>query len=206
MEENLGVCGGRQYAAEHFDENNYEFMFFWEDDMNMDIEGECRNGFTRHHKNLYRKSLELMRDKQFDFIKLSFSEFFGDNAKQWAWYNVPQHVREEHWPDNCTPAEFGIKADSPKAKYNTIESHNGLPYATGEVYYCNWPQVVSRAGNKKMFLDTTWGSPYEQTWMSFIFQETLKGNITPAILMLSPINHDRFDHYDREERKENVNG
>ena len=53
-----------------------------------------------------------------------------------------------------------------------------------------------------MFLDVTWAHPYEQTWMSYMFQETLKDKIIPGILMLSPTEHDRFDHYDGSLRKE----
>ena len=81
-------------------------------------------------------------------------------------------------------------------------SYKGLPYVSGEVYYCNWPQVVSRHGNKKMFLDTTWGHPFEQTWMSHMYQLTKKRELYPGLLLLTPTEHDRFEHYDRELRKE----
>jgi hypothetical protein len=77
-----------------------------------------------------------------------------------------------------------------------------LTYLTGDVYYANWPQLVSKSGNQKMFLDTTWGHPYEQTWMSHIFQMSKKGEINSGILLSSPITHDRFIHYDKSERVE----
>ena len=63
--------------------------------------------------------------------------------------------------------------------------------------------IVNRAGNKKMFLNTKWDHPYEQTWMSYIFQETIKGNIKPAVLLASPILHNRIAHYNAEDRREN---
>ena len=53
-----------------------------------------------------------------------------------------------------------------------------------------------------MFLDTKWAHPFEQTWMSFIFQETIKGVINPALLLLTPTEHDRFEFYDGSLRKE----
>ena len=53
-----------------------------------------------------------------------------------------------------------------------------------------------------MFLQTKWDHPFEQTWMSYIFQETKKGKIRPAVLLASPINHHRFAHYAAELRKE----
>jgi hypothetical protein len=39
--------------------------------------------------------------------------------------------------------------------------------------------------------------------MSFIYQETIKGNIKPAILLATPTEHDRFEHYSSNERREN---
>jgi len=53
-----------------------------------------------------------------------------------------------------------------------------------------------------MFLDTKWDYPFEQTWMSHIYQETVKGNIETGILLLTPTEHDRFDYYPSGERKE----
>jgi hypothetical protein len=202
--ENLGICGGRQFIAEHFDKSDYDFMFFFEDDMFFyPKKGEvCRNGFNRYVENLYDKSLKIIRNENFDFLKLNFSEFFGDNSIQWSWYNVPQQVREEFWPNNPKLPQMGLDPNAPKAKYNSISSIDGVPYTTGDVYYCNWPQIVSKQGNKKMFLETTWAHPYEQTWMSYMFQETKKGNIIGGLLLLTPTEHNRFEHYDGKIRKE----
>jgi hypothetical protein len=204
MDENLGVCGGRQYIAEHADKVGVDFYFFFEDDMFFYNEKDsvCRNGFPRYQKNLYDKVIEILDKEEFDFLKMSFSEFYGDNSTQWSWYNVPQSVREEVWPKHPKLPKMGLDPNAPNTKYNNILSHNGLAYATGEIYYSNWPQLVSRDGNKKMFLDVTWAHPYEQTWMSYMFQETLKDKIKPGILLLSPTEHDRFDHYDGSLRKE----
>ena len=202
--ENLGICGGRQYIAEHFDTSDSDFMFFFEDDMFF-YDGDntpCKNGFNRYVDNLYIKSLEITKNEGLDFLKLNFTEFYGDNSTQWSWYNVPQDVRNERWPDYNRLPERGFDPNAPRTKFDEIKSYKGVPYARGEVYYCNWPQVVTRSGNKKMFLDTTWAHPHEQTWMSHIFQETLKKNIDPGILLVSPIDHNRFDHYDAKLRKE----
>ena len=88
-------------------------------------------------------------------------------------------------------------------KFNNIRNEKGLAYVDGDIFYCNWPQIVSKEGNKKMFLTETWAAPFEQTWMSYIFQETVKGNIKPAILLSTPCYHERFDYYDASERREN---
>lgn len=95
--DNLGICGGRQWIAEHFENSEMEYMYFFEDDMFFyPKKGEvCRNGFNRHVKNLYQKSLSIINNENLDFLKLNFSEFYGDNSTQWSWYNVPQNVRDE---------------------------------------------------------------------------------------------------------------
>jgi len=202
--DNLGICGGRQWVAEHAEENGYDYYFFFEDDMFFyPKKGEIgKNGFNRFVDGLYRKSLQITKKNNFDFLKLSFSEFYGDNRVQWAWYNVPQPFRETHWPEKSTLPVQGLDPNAPKTKITKIDTFNGVPYAHGEIYYCNWPQVVSKYGNRKMFLTEKWARPFEQTWMSYMFQETVKGNITPGILLLTPTEHDRFDHYDGKLRKE----
>ena len=202
--DNLGICGGRQFIAEHAEERGYDFYYFFEDDMFFynGTEHTCKNGFNRKIKNLYNKSLDIVNKNGYDFLKLSFTEFYGDNRIQWAWYNVPQFFREQHWPDKKNLPVQGLDPNAPKTKFKKIDSYLGLPFADGEVFYSNWPQLVSREGNKKMFLTEKWARPFEQTWMSYIFQETIKGNINPSILLLTPTEHNRFEHYDGSLRKE----
>jgi len=203
--DNLGICGGRQWIAEHFEEKtDLDFYLFFEDDMFFyPNEGHvCRNGFNRYVPNLYSKTLQIAKKENFDFLKLNFSEFFGDNGTQWSWYNVPQVVREKYWPGKNRLPEQGIDPNAPKAVYDSIRTFQGIPYVTGEVYYCNWPQIVTRTGNKKMFLDTTWAHPFEQTWMSHMYQLVKEGNLYPGLLLMTPTEHDRFEHYERSLRKE----
>lgn len=202
--DNLGICGGRQFIAEHAEENGFDFYFFFEDDMflNPNVEEVCKNGFNVYAENLYENSLKILKDNDYDFLKLSFSEFFGDNRVQWSWYNVPQDVRERVWPDNKKLPVTGLDPNAPKTKFNNIGCFENIPFIDGEIYYCNWPQIVTKYGNKKMFLTEKWAHPFEQTWMSYIFQETLKGNIKGSLLLMSPISHNRFEHYSRELRKE----
>ena len=201
--DNLGICGGRQFIAEHFDTTDLDYYLFFEDDMFFfPNEGVCRNGFNRYVPNLYTKSLEIMKKENFDFLKLNYSEFYGDNGTQWSWYNVPQSVREQFWPGKNRLPVQGLDPNAPKTVYTHVLSHKGLPYTIGEVYYCNWPQLVSRPGNQKMFLDTTWAHPFEQTWMSHMYQLVKKEELYPALLLLTPTEHNRFEHYDGGLRKE----
>lgn len=203
--DNIGICGGRQFIAEHFDSTDCEYMMFFEDDMFLNPPSEsgfCKNGFRKYVENILSKSIRIMNSEKLDFLKISFTEFFGDNRTQWSWYNVPQNIREEFWPSYNKLPEHGLDPDAPLVAFENMKLEEDLSYLTGEVYYANWPQVVSRAGSKKMFLETTWARPYEQTWMSHMFQMSKRNKLKSAVLLASPITHDRFIHYDQSERVE----
>lgn len=204
--DNLGICGGRQFIAEHFNNTDYDYYMFIEDDMFLNsyrsMGDLCRNGFPKYIDNLYDKVCKIAEQEKYDFVKFSFTEFFGDNRTQWAWYNVPKEYRIEHFPERPYLPAMGLDPYAPKTKFDKIGNVDGAAYIDGEVYYCNWPQIVSRSGNVKMFLTEKWERPFEQTWMSYMYQETKKGKIRGAVLLASPVTHDRFDHYDGSLRKE----
>ena len=202
--DNLGICGGRQWIAEHADSNSFDFYWFFEDDMFFyPHEGEvCKNGFNRYVKDLYKSSMEITKTHNFDFLKMNYTEFFGDNGTQWSWYNVPQSFRETRWPEKSQLPVQGQDPNAPRTLFRSIRSYKGVPFIDGEIYYCNWPQVVTKEGNKKMFLTEKWAHPYEQTWMSYMYQETVAGNLRPGMLLMTPTEHDRFEFYDRGLRKE----
>jgi hypothetical protein len=204
--ENTGINGGRFRAAQHFQESDSDYYMFLEDDMGIhspEESGFCRNGFRYFIPNLYDNILKIMHGSDLDFLKLSYTEVYMDNNIQVSWYNVPQTVRSEFWPDYDKLPVTGLDLNCPRTIFNKIEVVDGLSYITGEIYYCNWPMIVGKKGNQKMFLDTTWARPYEQTWMSYMFQETKKGNLKPGVLLASPIHHNRIAHYKPEERREN---
>jgi hypothetical protein len=204
---NTGICGGRQAAAEHFHESDADFMFFFEDDMTSnppEFVGQfCRNGFRKYVPNLYNLVHRIMLKEDFDFLKLSFTEVYFDNDKQCSWYNVPQHIRTRDWSNYDKLPVSGLDPNVPLTNFNNIKNIDGLSYIDGEIYYANWPMIVSKEGNYKMFIETKWSYPFEQTWMSHIYQKTKEGTIKPAILLASPIWHDRIKHYKPEERREN---
>ena len=203
--DNIGIVGGRVFVAEHFDETGLDFYYFFEDDMSFyPKKGEvCRNGFPRYVDNLYQKSLEIIQKENFDFLKLNFSEFYGDHSVQFSWYNTPQNFRQTHWPNNPKLPVQGLDPNSPKTKFHEIHIHKGLPYITGEPHLCNWPIVLTKEGNYKCYLETKWAHPHEQVLMSYSYQETIKGKVKPGLLLLTPTEHHRFHHYDGSLRKEN---
>lgn len=192
---NLGVCGARQLSAEHFRDLGAKYMFFFEDDMLLDLrQDKCPFGFGKNISKLYDIVIKIMNKEKYDFLKFSFSEFFGHNGEQWSWHNVPAHLRTEY---------FGDINRKPNTKFTCIKSLDQTPYAEGEVYYSNWPHIIGQEGNQKLFLDTTWAHPFEQTWMSHIYSLTKEDKVKPAILLASPITHNRVYHYEKEERREN---
>jgi len=203
--ENLGINRGRQHAAEHFQISNSDYYIFLEDDMGVHGPEDtyCRNGFRHYIPNLYNTIHKIMLKEEYDFLKLSYTEVYMDNNIQVSWYNVPQIVRTETWPHYDKLPIQGLDPDAPRAKFNNINVLDGLSYIDGEIYYANWPMIVGKVGNQKMFLDTTWAHPYEQTWMSHMFQETYKGNLKPAVLLAAPVKHNRIVYYEAHERREN---
>jgi hypothetical protein len=203
--ENLGINRGRQLAAEHFHESDSDYYIFLEDDMGIHkpVPGTCRNEFRTYVPDLYEKIHKIMLKEEFDFLKLSFTEVYMDNHIQCSWYNVPQHIRTEIWPHYDKLPVQGLDPNCPRTRFNRVDKFEDLMYIDGDVYYCNWPMIVSKEGNKKMFIDTKWAHPYEQTWMSHMFQETRKGNLKSAVLLASPINHNRIVYYEAHERREN---
>lgn len=207
MGENRGINGGRFFAAQHFDQSDADYYIFFEDDMMLHTKEQfgliCRNGFQLYVPDLYEKLIGIMSKENFDFLKLSFTEVYMDNNIQVSWYNVPQVTRTEVWPEYDQLPVNGLDPNCPRTKFDRIDQYRDLAYITGQIYYANWPMIMGKSGNKKVFLDTTWARPYEQTWMSYVFMETLKGNIRPAVLLASPVNHNRIAHYTPEERREN---
>jgi hypothetical protein len=193
---NLGVCRARQEAAEHFKNTESKYMMFFEDDMLISMENAdtCNFGFKRKVNNLFDTIIKIMDNEDYDFLKFSFSEFYGHNGEQWSWHNVPKDRKIEY---------FGNINSKPYTKFHNIKTINQTPYADGEIYYCNWPHIIGQNGNQKLFLDTTWQFPYEQTWMSHIYTLTKENKVKSAILLASPIFHNRVHFYEANERKEN---
>ena len=141
--------------------------------------------------------MSIMEKESLDYLKLSFTEFFGDNHLNWSWHNLPSDKKEQYFPGPQ------IKGVCNRTKITHTGSVDGLSYAVGEFHYCNWPVMFNKVGSRKVFLDTKWAHPYEQTWMSHVHQQISEGKIKAGCLLASPINHNRAFHYDGKQRKEN---
>jgi len=203
--DNIGICGGRQFVAEHFANTDLKYMWWSEDDMFFQNKPNetCKNGFNRYTPNLFKKCVDIMDREDFDFLKINYTEFYGDNGTCWPWYNLPQEKRVKFFPEKPNLPVGGLDPEAPKTKFNNIKTYLGLPYVDGEIYYCNWTHIISQEGNEKMFLDTKWTNPFENTWMSHHYQMTKKDELKGGLLLLTPVEHERFHHYERHLRREN---
>lgn len=189
---NLGVCGARSWAAKHFHESDSKYIVWFEDDMLMEADAKlCKNGLAMHCDGWLDKCIHIVETETLDFLKISFSEFYGDHHEQWSWYNLPKDYKDKRFPTG-----------EHRMKWDTSGCYSGLSYLTGEIYYSNWPSVMTRRGNYKVFLETPYHSPFEQTIMSHCYQIQQKGEIRSGVLMASLVNHNRVYHYAREIRKE----
>lgn len=190
---NLGISGGRYFCAQHFEQLEGAWAMIWfEDDMLLapPIPAVCRNGLTSYVPSLLARAISVVLKERLDYLKLSFTEFFGDHHLNWAWYNVPGPVRRREFPDGT---------------YHTRISHtgveDGVSYVVGEVHYSNWPTLMTRRGNAQLFLAKP--EPlHEQHYMADAFLLMRGGTLRAGVLLASPIQHDRTHHYAADDRKE----
>lgn len=198
---NIGINDGRALAAKHFENSDHDYMVFFEDDMlmhNGDIK-VCKNGFNTFTEGLFDKAIQILDNNELDYLKLSFSEFFGDNHDDWAWFNVPAGKKAIYFP-SVDATEKGLEK---KTHIDYTGQHRGISFAVGNYHYCNWPLLFSRKGNRKVFLDVEYEHKYEQTIMSHTRSLMHDKKIKAGCLLMSTINHVRKYHYDKEDRKEN---
>ena len=189
---NLGICGARQWAAKHFGNSNSEYILWFEDDMLMvDSIQLCKNGLNQHVEDWISKCISIIDKEKLDFLKLSFSEYWGDHHEQWAWHNLPLEEKSKYFP-----------ADYHRMQWKESGSLLGLSYLIGEVFYSNWPSLMTKTGNKKIFLDPNYESPFEQTIMSDSFKLLRAGKLRSGVLMASLVNHNRVYFYQPDLRKE----
>lgn len=191
-EGNLGINRGRVRCARHFEaDTDCDAMVYFEDDMFLHAEdGLCANGFRHLVPGLIERACEIVGFEDLDFLKLSFTELYGDHTQNWAYYNLPDAERCEYFPNG------------PASHVEAIRSWRGLSYALGDVYYSNWPMVITRRGNRTLFLEGDDVPLFEQMLMVRALKLARTGALRAGVLLASPINHNRFHHYPAEARRE----
>lgn len=180
---NMGITGSRYWAATHFNSSNSVYMLWFEDDMLLvDDRSLCKNGLNRNVAGWLRKCIEIVKSEKLDYLKISFTEFWGDHHKQWAWHNLSKEDQSNY---------------DTVMKWHTSGAFSGLAYMLGEVYYSNWPSVMTKAGNRKVFLDPHYKEPPSETdVMRDSFLMLQKNQLKSGVLMASLVDHNRMHYYD----------
>ena len=191
--DNIGINPGRYAAAQHFSYSQHTHMVFFEDDMILINQNSiCKSGFSRRVDSILKKCVNILDLYNLDFIKLSFSEVFGDGFKNWAWINMTEAQRVQYFGSNSE--QFS------NTRIENIHCHEGTAFATGDFHFCNWPIMCTKEGSNKIFLDPPIVPTYEQTLMVNTFIKMYNKKVRGSCLLASPISHDRRCNY--KNRKE----
>ena len=201
--QNTGISGGRYIAASHFDQTDSQYMIYFEDDMILrnNSLNVCNSGFRTYHENLFDDVISIMELEDLSFLKLCFSEVYGNNHQNWslgALTEEDRNILRNSDPHGIFSSDF-VCVDH-------TGSFNGLPYAVGGYHYCNWPILFNKYGNKTLFLDNPLNSKYESAWTRLSYLLILKGLIRGGCLLISPIKHYRKQLYNSNDRVENEQG
>jgi hypothetical protein len=195
-EGNRGINGARIHAADLFHRGGRHAMFWFEDDMLLvpeDGAKTCLNGLARHVHGLSGVSAAILQREFADYVKLSFTEVHASHAVQWGWSNLGDAAREHYFPG---------RVDIPRAAFGAIQSLDHAPYAVGEAYYSNWPQIITRRGTERLFFDERKEPCFEQYWTARSFELLRQGRVKAAVLLASPVEHLRIQDYAQVERVE----
>lgn len=200
---NLGICGGRYFAAEHFHSSKYDYMIYFEDDMLMrPMNGEpCKFGFTTYHDKIFENSIEIMNQEGLHFLKLCFTEVFGSNHQNWSLISLSEEDKHEISKIDIDGVFLGEHCS-----VDHLATFKGLAYVIGIYHYCNWPILFNREGNKLLFIDNQFPSKHELKWMRLSFILAIQGILKIGCLLASPIIHSRKYSYNVEDRIENELG
>ncbi len=201
--DNPGINGARQLAADHFDASGCDYTIYFEDDMllHAPTDKHCRCGFRIFIDHLYDRSLAVMQEGGFDFLKLSYAEVYGTNDEQWAWINLAPNDRSVHFPGRATEHRAYDYAAIPRTRVSARKRAFGLGYREGEFHYGNWPLWFSKSGNRKLFMEERLPVPLEEQWMVKAFGLQRQKILRAGVLHLSPVNHCRTVHYPPDQRR-----
>lgn len=189
--DNIGITGGRIEIAKHFSNTKHKFMIFFEDDMLIrgSVDPAPSSGLGGNPVS-FEHIKDILTFDNLDYIKLSFDEYYGNNATNWAWYHTSVDEKQKYFPD-IEPNTF--------IKY--IKTYKQIPYAVGDFFYCNWPIMITQDGNKKIFLNDNINK-HEGALMYRSLKLHRDDKLLMGCLLSSMIFHNRKYHYKASKRKE----
>jgi hypothetical protein len=164
---NRGASGGRFTAARLFAESSHERMFFFEDDLVLrppTADVRCRFGFPGVVPDLYSVAQQIVTAEDLAYLKLTFHELFYDHSRDFL---------------TNRPAAFEKLG------------HLGVGYFVGDVYYSNWPMLITRAGSAALFHEPT---VTEGQIMARAAERLARGEFRAGVLAAFPVEHTRLEH------------
>lgn len=200
--ENLGIQDGRQLVAEHFDASAHKYYIFFEEDfflIDKESPSQNKNGFIRYTPELFQKGIDILESHSLDYLKLSIIEFYGDCTQDWAFKNVPEDKRKMYYPERPD----GNAELRWKTQIDYLGFHGDLAFGVGHFHVDNWPHIISKKGNRQMYLAEPYAHKFEQTIMSQCKTYLIEGKLRGGCLLAAPIEHNRTYHYDGKKRREN---
>jgi hypothetical protein len=199
---NVGIQDGRQLCAMHFDNSDHDYYIFFEEDfLFVDPKDpvQIKDGFMRYIPRLFDKSIDILKNNDLDYLRLTIIEFFGNNIYDWSYKNLPKNKKDEFFP---------VRSDGNedlrwKSKVDYLGIYDNVAYAIGHFHYSNWPLLFCKRGNKQVFLDIVYEHLYEQTVMSQAKMFMMDGKLKVGTIMGAPVYHERKVHYNGKTRREN---
>jgi hypothetical protein len=167
---NLGASGGRWLCAQFFHAGSADAMFYFEDDIvwNNGIgtdPNRCAMRIPIKITQPFATAVACLQKAQLGYLKLTFQEFWTD------------HI-----------VDIGV-AGSPIANY-TITHANWQMAFVGDVFYSNWPMLITRETSQLLFD----GPPAsEGDYRTRAHELRVAGRFRAGVLAAEPLYHSGVD-------------
>jgi hypothetical protein len=163
---NLGASGGRWYCAQLFHEADADGMFYFEDDIVWNNgagtdPNRCAMKIPIKIGQPFFTATACLEKAQLGFLKLTFQEFWTD-----------------HVVDIGAPG-------TPIANY-TVTHANWQMALVGDVFYSNWPMLITKETSQLLFLDAP---ETEGVYRQRAHELRTAGKFRAGILAAEPLYH-----------------
>ena len=180
--ENLGASGGRWHCAQLHHASDADAMFYFEDDLIFNLEQKVLNkfGFPALLGAPFDLAIQAVQDLKLDYVKFAFQEHFGVHTRLWPGGNVAKY--ELHRVRDCN-------------------------VFVGDVYYCNWPMLITKKCSRLIFLDEPKGEAATAKFaLALMREQNLRFGVFAAdMVMHSNLDRRRSDDVDlRQPTKKTV--
>jgi hypothetical protein len=164
--ENLGASGGRWYCAKLFHASDADAMFYFEDDIVWNNgtgadPNRCAMKIPIKIERPFFTAITCLENAQLGFLKLTYQEYWADHAVD---RGAPGHSVAQY----------------------TISHGNWQMVLVGDVFYSNWPMLITKETSRLLFLDTPDG---EGGYVQRAHELRTAGKFRAGILAAEPLFH-----------------